>query len=156
MVSSSAQCRTTMTGLTSSFVSLGLVMTVDAYTTTLALYRRNGDLFDNIFSLMFKGRQKKQKQKNKCSSGQHTPQRGGGVEVRTTQKHHILFLLLTSPRLDIQKYAHDDGNDENIMLKIYAINNYSLLLRMFTVIEKVMIRFHLILVKISENIMIKT
>ena len=47
-----------MTGLTSSFVSLGLVMTVDAYTTTLALYRRNGDLFDNIFSLMFKGRQK--------------------------------------------------------------------------------------------------
>ena len=61
MVSSSAQCPTTMTGLTSSFVSLGLVMTVDAYTTTLALYRRNGDLFDNIFSLMFKGRQKKTK-----------------------------------------------------------------------------------------------
>ena len=85
----------------------------------------------------------------------HTTTGGGGVEVRTTQKHHILFLLLTSPRLDIQKYAHDDGNDENIMLKIYAINNYSLLLRMFTVIEKVMIRFHLILVKISENIMIK-
>ena len=132
MVSSSAQCPTTMTGLTSSFVSLRLVMTVDAYTTTLALYRRNGDLFDNIFSLMFKGRQKKQKQKNKCSSGQHTPQRG----ACTTQKHHILFLLLASPRLDIQKYAHDDGNDENIMLKIYAINNYSLLLRMFTVIEK--------------------
>ena len=107
-------------------------MTVDAYTTTLALYRRNGDLFDNIFSLMFKGRQKKQKHKNKCSSGQHTPQRG----ACTTQKHHILFLLLTSPRLDIQKYAHDDGNDENIMLKIYAINKGSLLLRMFTVIEK--------------------
>ena len=120
MISSSAQCRTTMTGLTSSFVSLGLVMTVDAYTTTLALYRRNGDLFDNIFSLMFKGRQKKQKQKNKCSSGQHTPQRG----ACTTQKHHILFLLLASPRLDIQKYAHDDGNDENIMLKIYEIHYY--------------------------------
>ena len=66
----------------------------------------------------------------------HTTTGGGGVEVRTTQKHHILFLLLMSPRLDIQKYAHDDGNDENIMLKIYAINNYSLLLRMFTVIEK--------------------
>ena len=64
MISSSAQCRTTMTGLTSSFVSLGLVMTVDAYTTTLALYRRNGDLFDNIFSLMLKGRQKKNKKTN--------------------------------------------------------------------------------------------
>ena len=156
MVSSSAQCRTTMTGLTSSFVSLGLVMTVDAYTTTLALYRRNGDLFDNIFSLMFKGRQKKTKTKKQMHFRAAHTTTGGGVEVCSTQKHHILFLLLTSPRLDIQKYAHDDGNDENIMLKIYAINNYSLLLRMFTVIEKVMIRFHLILVKISENIMIKT
>ena len=53
-------------------------------------------------------------------------------------------------------YAHDDGTMDNIMLKICAINIYSLLLRMSTVIEKVMIRFHLILVKISENIMIKT
>ena len=122
------------------------------------LYTEGMVIYLIIFFLWcLRGDKKKQKQKNKCTSGQHTPQRGGrGVEVRTTEKHHILFFLLTSPRLDIQKYAHDDGNDENIMLKIYAINNYSLLLRMFTVIEKVMIRFHLILVKISENIMIKT
>ena len=67
-----------MTGLTSSFVSLGLVMTVDAYTTTLALYRRNGDLFDNIFSLMFKGRQKKQKQKKTNAVPGSTHHNGGG------------------------------------------------------------------------------
>ena len=70
-----------MTGLTSSFVSLGLVMTVDAYTTTLALYRRNGDLFDNIFSLMFKGRQKKTKTKKQMQfRAAHTTTGGGGVE----------------------------------------------------------------------------
>ena len=67
-----------MTGLTSSFVSLGLVMTVDAYTTTLALYRRNGDLFDNIFSLMFKGRQKKNKNIKTNAVPGSTYHNGGG------------------------------------------------------------------------------
>lgn len=99
--------------------------------------------------IYFKGRQKKQ------FRAAHTTTGGGALRYAPPKNTTFFSLLLTSPRLDIQIYMPMMmGMMDNIMFKIYAINNYSLLLlRMFTDIEKVMIRFHLILVKI---IMIKT